>query len=154
MPPVGEKSMQERLAKMEAMVEEATRQYLSILPRLDAIMAKLSEGAVAANDITHLKAEQKLQWEKIDAHKKEWKQEAKELGLRIDNHMTSCSGIVQVREEAREAKNLAETARTAAEAAATNTAILPGKFAIIAIGVLVTLGSSILGGFILHILTK
>lgn len=145
-----EKSMQERLTRLETLIETVGIQYQGVLGRLDIIADKLANTAVANNEIQHLKEEQIAQWKKIDLNKDQAKIEFDKVNKRIDDHMLGCAGPSQALELAREAKQIAENAAKAANTANN----LPGKYALATIGGLLLLLSNIAGGVILYLVTK
>jgi methionyl-tRNA formyltransferase len=145
-----EKSMQERLTRLETLIESVGLQYQGVLGRLDTIADKLANTAVANNEIQHLKEEQLAQWKKIDINKEQTRIEFDKLHKRIDDHMQGCAGPAQALEIAREAKELALDAAAAARTANH----LPGKYALATIGGLLLLLSNVAGGVILYLVTK
>ena len=145
-----EKSMQERLTRLETLIESVGLQYQGVLGRLDIIADKLANTAVANNEILHLKEEQIAQWKKIDLNKEQSRIEFDKLHKRIDDHMLGCSGPGQALDLAKEAKDLAKTAMESAN----NANNLPGKHALMIIGGLLLLFSNIAGGVILYLVTK
>jgi len=150
MPESTEKSMQERITRLEAVVEAVTEQYKGVMKKLDTIVDKLSDSAVASNEIVHLKEEQALQWKKIDEHKNKQERELKKVHTRIDLHMAGCAGPAGAMEVAEEAKKIAISASSSANSASA----IPGKYAIAIVGSLLLLASNLGGGIILYFITR
>lgn len=148
--------MQERIVRLETIVEQNAIQYKALMEQLKAVTDRLEKTAVDSNEILHLKdeivglkGEQIAQWKKIDSNRDASKVELEKLTTRIDLHLSACPGPARAMEVATEAK----TAAIAAAEQANSAKGIPGKFAIAIVGGLLLLFSNVVGGLLLWYMT-
>ena len=135
--------------KLESRMVRLETQLGNLIKKMDEVLQELKVTAITMNEVNHLKSEQILQWQKIDAHKVEHKKEFEKLANRIDNHLGNCPGMVRATEVVNEAKSIALKALQQSS----NTSSLPGKWAIAFVGGLLLLFSNVAGGLVLWFLT-
>ena len=141
--------MPESDLKLESRMVRLETQLGNLIKKMDEVLQELKVIAITMNEVNHLKAEQILQWQKIDAHKLEHKKEFERLAGRIDNHLGNCPGMTRANEIVNEAKEIALKALEKSS----NLSGLPGKWAIAIVGGLLLLFSNVAGGLVLWFLT-